>query len=67
MPEIMLRHEIGVGNAMYIKNFLLCQYVLDDCMWAEITRKLITARNALDAALLYFQFCRKQAENTDMS
>ena len=33
-----------------LNNFTLCLYALDDRMWAGITRKLITARNALDAA-----------------
>ena len=34
----------------YLNNFLLHSYALDDCMWTGIICKLITARNALEAA-----------------
>ena len=33
-----------------LNDFSLHQYALDDRMWAEIASKLITPRNALDAA-----------------
>ena len=34
----------------FLNDFLLRQYALDDRVWAEITRLLITALDAVDAA-----------------